>query len=115
MQPITVSTTDATAGTTYSRPVRMDTWANAQSVIQVNVTGTATYTVETSMDDPDSPTDPVPVNSMVWINCADSAVVAKSANAQAALVVTPVFVRIKQTAGNGSCKMTIAQFGAVPY
>ena len=115
MQPITVSTTDATAGTTYSRSVRMDTWANAQSIIQVNVTGTATYTVETSMDDPDSPTNPVAVGSMVWLNCADSAVVNKTASAQGVVAATPVFVRIKQTAGNGSCTMTIAQFGSVTY
>jgi len=115
MQPITVSTTDATSGTTYSRKVRMDSWANAQSIIQVNVTGTATYTVETSMDDPNDPTNPVAENSMVWVNCADSAVVAKTASAQGVLVATPTFVRIKQTAGNGSTTMTIAQFSNAPY
>lgn len=115
MQPVTVSTTDASAGTTYSAPVRMDTWANAQSILQVNVTGTATYTVETSMDDPNSATNPVAFASMTWINCADSAVVAKSASAQGVLVATPLFVRLKQTAGNGSCTMTIAQFGNATY
>lgn len=115
MQPITVSTTDATAGTTYSRPVRMDSWANAQSILQVDVTGTATYTVETSMDDPNSATNPIAVGSMTWINCADTAVVAKSAAAQGVIIATPTFVRIKQTAGNGSTTMTIAQFGNAPY
>jgi hypothetical protein len=114
MQPITVSTTNATAGTTYSSKVRMDSWAAAQSIIQVDVTGTATYTVETSMDDPDSPTNPVPVASMTWINCADGAVVGKTASAQGVLAATPTFVRIKQTAGNGSTTMTIAQFSNVP-
>ena len=115
MQPRTVSTTDATAGTTYSTKVRMDSWANSQTVIQVNVTGTATYTVETSMDDPNDPFNPVAVGSMTWINCADSAVVSKTASAQGALSVTPTFIRIKQTAGNGSTKMTVAQFGNAPY
>lgn len=115
MQPITVSTTDATSGTTYSRKVRMDNWASAQSIVQVNVTGTATYTVETSMDDPNDPVNPVAENSMVWVNCADGAVVAKTANAQGVLAVTPTFVRIKQTAGNGSTSMTIAQFSNAPY
>ena len=115
MQPITVSTTDASGGTTYSRKVRMDSWANAQTVLQVNVTGTATYTVETSMDDPNSATNPVAEGSMVWVNCADSAVVAKSASAQGVLVATPTFIRIKQTAGNGSTTMTIAQFGNATY
>ena len=115
MQPITVSTTDATAGTTYSRPVRMDSFANAQSTVQVNVTGTATFTVETSMDDPNDPVNPVAQASMVWINATDTNLVAKSANAVGAFVVTPTFIRIKQTAGNGSTKMTIAQFGNAPY
>jgi len=115
MQPITVSTTDATAGTTYSRKVRMDSWANAQTVIQVNVTGTVTYTVETSMDDPNSATSSVAEGSMTWVDAADSAVVAKSASAQGALAVTPTFIRIKQTAGDGSTTMTVAQFGNATY
>lgn len=115
MQPVTVSTTDATAGATYSRWVRMDTWANAQSAVQVNVTGTATYTVETTMDDPNSPTDPVAINDTVWLNCTDTNLVGKSASGQGVLVATPVFVRLKQSTGNGSCTMTIAQFGNAPY
>lgn len=115
MQPITVNTTDASGGATYSRLVRMDSWANAQSIIQVNVTGAATYTVETSMDDPNDPVNPVPVGSMSWFNAADTNIVAKSASAQGVLVATPTFVRLKQTAGNGSCTMTIAQFSSVPY
>ena len=115
MQPTTVSTTDATSGTTYSNLIRMDSWANAQSVIQVNVTGTATYTVETSMDDPNSPTSPVAEASMVWVSATDANIVAKSANATGVLVATPTFIRIKQTAGNGSTKMTIAQFGNATY
>ena len=115
MQAITVSTTDATAGTTYSRPVRMDTWANAQSIIQVDVTGTATYTVETSMDDPNSATSPIALANMTWFNAADTAIVAKTASAQGVLTATPLFVRIKQTAGNGSTTMTIAQFGNATY
>jgi hypothetical protein len=115
MQPITVSTTDASVATTYSRPVRMDSWASPQSIIQVDVTGSATYTVETSMDDPNSPTNPIAFASMTWINCADTAVVAKTASAQGILSVTPLFVRIKQTAGAGSTTMTIVQFGNATY
>lgn len=115
MQPITVTTSDASGGTVYSSPVRMDTWAHAQSVIQVTVTGTATYTVETSMDDPNDPINPVAFASMVWVNCGDANLVGKSATAGGGLIVTPVFVRLKQTAGNGSCKMTIAQFGNATY
>jgi hypothetical protein len=115
MQPITVTTTDATSGTTYSRLVRMDTWANAQSAIQVTVTGTATFTVETSMDDPNDPVNPVAQASMTWVNATDTNLVNKTATASGVLAVTPVFVRIKQTAGSGSTRMTIAQFSNAPY
>lgn len=115
MQPIVVTTTDASGGTTYSRKVRMDSWAHAPSIIQVNVTGTATYTVEGSMDDPNSATDPVAEASMVWVNCSASSLVAANATAQGILTATPTFLRIKQTAGNGSTKMTVAQFGNATY
>jgi hypothetical protein len=115
MQPTTVSTTDATSGTTYSNLIRMDSWANAQTVLQVNVTGTVTYTVETSMDDPNSPTNPVALGSMVWVDCTDANVVGKNAKATGILVATPTFIRIKQTAGNGSTTMTVAQFGNATY
>lgn len=115
MQPITVSTTDASVATTYSRPVRMDSWANAQTVVQVKVSGTATYTVETSMDDPNSPTNPVAVGSMVWNDALDTNIVAQSAAKSGVFNVTPTFIRLKQTAGNGSATMTVAQFSNAPF
>lgn len=115
MQPITVSTTNANAAPTYSRAVRMDTWANAQTIIQVNVTGTANYTVQGTMDDPNSPTNPVDANSVVWLDCSASSLVGANANAQGTLTATPVFLRLKQNSGNGSATMTVAQFGNAPY
>lgn len=115
MQPITVSTTDASGGTTYSRKVRMDSWANAQSVVQVKVSGSATYTVETSMDDPYSPTNPVAEGSMVWNDALDANLVDETSAKSGVFNVTPTYVRLKQTAGNGSATMTIAQFSNAPY
>jgi hypothetical protein len=50
----------------------------------------------------------------VWINAIDTNLVAKTANATGVFAVTPIFVRIKQTSGSGSTKMTIAQFSNVP-
>ena len=115
MQPITVSTTSAANAATYSRAVRMDTWADAQTIIQVNVSGTANYTVQGTMDDPNSVTNPVAVNSVVWLDCSASSLVAANANAQGILTATPVFLRLKQNSGNGTATMTVAQFGNAPY
>ena len=114
MQPITVSTTSAANAATFSRSVRMDTWANAQTIIQVNVSGTANYTVQGTMDDPNSSTNPVAVNSVVWLDCAAASLVAANSNAQGTLVATPVFLRLKQNSGNGTATMTVAQFSNAP-
>lgn len=115
MQPITVSTTSAANAATYSRPVRMDTWADAQTIIQVNISGTANYTVQGTMDDPNSATNPVAVNSVTWLDCSAASLVNASANAQGILTATPVFLRLKQNSGNGTATMTVAQFGNATY
>ncbi len=115
MQPITVSTSDASVAIKYSRPVRMDSWANAQTAVQVNVTGTATYTIQTSMDDPNSPTNPVAVGDMVWLDALDANHVNATVRQSGALAVTPTFVRIKQIDGDGSIKATFAQFSNAPF
>jgi len=115
MQPITVSTSNAATEIKYSRFVRMDSWANAQTAVQVNVTGTATYTIQTSMDDPNSPTNPVAVGSMVWLDALDANLVNETTSQSGALVVTPTFVRIKQIDGTGSITATFAQFSNAPF
>ena len=115
MQPITVSTTDASLATTYSRKVRMDSWANAPCIIQVKVSGSATYTVETSMDDPNSPTNPVAEGSMTRNDALDANLVDETSAKTAVLSGTPTFVRLKQTAGSGTATMTIAQFGNATF
>lgn len=115
MQPIVVTTTDASNGTVYSRKIRMDSWANPVSIVQVSVSGTVTYTVEGSMDDPNSETDPVAEGSMTWINCSAASLVGANSNVQGILSATPTFLRLKQTAGNGSARMTVAQFGNATY
>ena len=114
MQPITVSTTSAANAATFSRAVRMDSWANAQTIIQVKVAGTANYTVQGSMDDPNSVTDPVPTANMTWVDCSAATLVAAAANAQGTLVATPIFLRLKQNTGNGTATMTVAQFSNAP-
>lgn len=114
MQPITVSTTSAANAATYSRLVRMDSWANGETIIQVKVSGTANYTVQGSMDDPNSATDPVAVGSMTWIDCSAASLVNAAAAAQGTLTATPIFLRLKQNSGNGTATMTVTQFSNAP-
>ncbi len=115
MQPITVSTTDATVAATYSRPVRLDSWAQAQTAIGVKVSGSATYTVQISMDDPNDPFAPTAVGSMHWLDAPDANLVDETTAKIGYLTVSPTFVRLKQIDGSGSATMTVSQFGNATY
>ena len=102
-------------GTVTSRWARMDSWANAQTVAQVNVDGTITYSVETSMDDPNDPISPVSVNDMTWLDALDANLVSESAAKSGLFAYTPTWIRIKGSGGTGTATLKIAQFSNAPY
>lgn len=104
-----------TTGTVTSRWARMDSWAAAQAVAQVSVSGTITYSVETSMDDPNDPVAPVAFNSMVWLDALDANLVAETASKSGVFAYTPTWVRVKGSGGTGTASLKIAQFLNAPY
>ena len=60
---ITVGTT-----TVASSPwIRFDEYALSQTAIQCSVTGTVSYTIQQTLQDPNSPTNPVAPYSLVWL------------------------------------------------
>lgn len=114
MRPITVSVSDASGGAQYSNWVRFDDWAPNYISIQCVVTGTADYTVEYTLDDPNSPWEPVAVNSVTWVESDDTDVVNASADAVSNFIFAPTFARVKLNSGNGSVRATFLQsFGGV--
>ena len=109
MQAITVSVSDASAGIKYSSPVRFDDFAPSNISIQCKVTGTVNYTIETSLDDPNDPINPVAFASMTWVASSDTAVVNATATAQSNFLFAPKFVRVKLNSGAGSVTATFLQ------
>lgn len=108
MRPISVSTT----GVGQSAPVRFDDYGDAEVSIQCNVTGgSATYTIQQTLDDPNSPTNPVAPANMAWANHPDAALNGATANMQGNYAYKPTFARINQTAGSGSVVATFVQAG----
>lgn len=101
--------TVGTNGVAGSRWARMDGWANAQSALQVDVTGTVNYTVQTTMDDPNDPFAPVSVASVKWVASTDTGVVGQSATKSSNFVATPTWVRLLLNSGNGSAALKIVQ------
>lgn len=95
--------------------VRFDDWASPVISKQVNVTGTVNYTIQQTMDDPNSPTNPVNPNAITWINDPDLQFVAVAIGGQGYYPYQPTFARILLNSGNGSVTMTVTQSGSVTY
>jgi hypothetical protein len=104
-----------TNGVAASPWVRMDGWANPSISLACVVSGTANYTVQQTMDDPNSPTSPVNPNAMTWQNFPDLALVAASATMQATYTFVPQWIRVILNSGTGSVTTTILQTGDTPY
>jgi len=96
-----------------SRWVRLDSWANAETSIQCNASGTVNYTVQVTMDDPNDPTSPVSVNDVTWINTNDTDAVSAIGDVFTNFQFTPTFARVLLNSGNGSVTTTFAQFNVV--
>lgn len=108
---ITVGT-NAVAGSSW---VRFDDFAPSNISIQCDVSGTVNYTVQSTLNDPNSPTNPVEISSVNWISSSDSAVVNQTATAQSNFNFSPCYARILLNGGTGSVTATFLQSSNGPY
>ncbi len=105
-----------TAGAASSAWVRFDDWSPSNQVtLQTDVTGTVNYTVQATLDDPNSPTNPVAPASVTWFSAGDTAIVAATASAQSSFGVLPLFARVLLNSGTGSVTATFVQTGSAAY
>lgn len=111
MRPIVITTNSVQR----SNLARMDDWSPGPISIQCVITGTPTYSIQVSNDDPNSPTNPVAVGSMTWSPSPDTAALAASTSIYSVLAQVPLFVSINQTGGTGTVTATVVQASAVPY
>lgn len=103
--------TNTVAGSPW---VMMDSWAYGPISVQVAVSGTVNYDIEVTSQDPNDPFNPVNPSDVTFIDCADTALVNKTANAIGQLTAVPVYARINLNSGSGSCTATFIQPGVVP-
>lgn len=118
----TGAVTVGTNGVASTPWVRLDDWALPQVAIQCNATGTVNYTVQGTMDDPNSPTNPVAPSAVNWVNSPDTNADAATGSIQTsyggyatAPALTPAFVRILLNSGTGMVISTVTQLGVAPY
>ena len=105
--------TVGTNGVAGSRWLRLDNWADAQTAIQCNATGTVNYTVQVTMDDPNDPVSPVAVNAVTWLNTNDADAITAIGDVFTNFDWTPSYARILLNSGSGSVSGTFAQFNVV--
>jgi len=90
--------------------VRFDDFAPSNISIQCTVTGSATYTVQSTLDDPFDPFSPVAPGSMSWVNISDTNVVAATTTQQSNFLFAPKYARvILTTTSTGFVQMTTLQ------
>lgn len=105
-----IAGTNGVAGSSW---VRLDSWAFPQTAIQCNASGTVNYTVQVSMDDPNSPTNPVAVTDMTWLNTNDPDAITAIGDVFTNFDWTPTWARVLLNSGTGTVKATFAQFNTV--
>jgi hypothetical protein len=95
--------------------VRLDDYALPQVAIQCTPTGTVSYTVQQTLQDPSSAVNPVSPYQVTWLNTADNGAVNATAPVQTSYQYAPAFVKVTLNSGTGSVSAIITQLGVAPY
>ena len=93
--------------------VALDPWAFPQVAIQCSVTGSVSYTVQQTLDNPNDPVNPVAQADVQWMDHPDSNLVAASTTQQGNYGYAPLFMRVNVNSGSGSVRMTVVQANVV--
>lgn len=118
MRPLVASTSDASTDEKESAWLMCDAWTPGLLSIQVNTYNqvgdpVVTYTVYATLDDPNDPSNPVPVNDMTWLPIGITTLVTANTSIQAYSAFTPRYLKLVQHTGPGSATITICQAGSV--
>ena len=109
MRPVKITSSNASGGVVYSNAAVMDYYGRPEFSLQAVVTGSATYTIQQSLDDPNKAGATV-----TWFDHPDPNLVGATTSKQGNYAYLPVSIRVKQTAGSGSVVLTIVQAGLHP-
>ncbi len=104
--------TVGTSSVASSQWARFDEFAPSDAIAHVIVSGTVNYTVEETLDDPNSTLNPISKSAMSWV--PTGAALTAATTSQNANIAAPIFARITLNSGTGSVRATFVQNSAVP-
>lgn len=104
-----------TSGIVGSQWARLDTWAIGPTIIHINALGSANYTLQTTLDDPNSIVDPIDPDNVRWFPSTDTNVVNATGSKQTQFDANPVFCRILINSGVGTVQAVIQQNGSPTF
>ena len=95
--------------------VRLDEFSAPQIGIQATATGTINYTLQQTLQDPNSPFAPVLPYQVAWLNSADASAVNAAANIQSNYTYAPQWAKVTLNSGTGSVSVVYNQYSNAPY
>ncbi len=108
MRPQVVTLSDASGGA-KNVVIPIDYMARPQVSLQVDVTGTANWTVQQTLDN----VFDIAAGSVTWLDHPDTNMVAQTVDRQGNYAYTPFAVKLILNSGDGSAKITIIQPGTI--
>lgn len=102
-----------TNGVASSPWVMFDPYSFPQVSLQCDASGTVNYSVQQTLDDPNSTTNPTVASDMVWFDNSDANLVSETVSRQGSYAIAPLYAKVTLNSGTGSVKATFIQFGSV--
>lgn len=104
-----------TNGVAGSAWISIDSWAAPNIAIQCVATGTINFSVQSTLDDPNDPVNPVAPADMTWVPTNDTGAVGATASLQTNYFFTPAYVRVlvNSQTNPGAVTMKLIQTGSV--
>ena len=106
MRPISVTLTDASGGAKQSDPIIMDYHGRPEVSLQVDVSGTANWTIQQTLNNPNASGA-----TLTWYNHPDVNLVAQTVGRQGNYAFPTVAIRLVLNSGSGSATLTVVQAG----
>lgn len=95
--------------------IRLDEFSSFPTAMQCSVTGVVNYSVQQTLQDPNSPYSPTAPYLVQWLATADPNVVGATTTQQSSYTYAPLYSRVMLNSGTGSVALVVSQSGSSSF